>query len=491
MGIVVRQSFLSSVFAFLGVAIGYINIIILMPKYLTQEESGIVRTINSISFLMVPFIMFGMNGAILKYYPKIEDKNKQGLINLTFLVTLSIYALFVLIGYVSLDLIKSFFSENASALNDYFLEIGLLMGLMALFTILESFSKSNYDISSPNLIREILYKVLNASLIMILGFQLLTFTGYIHSLVLLYFVITVILFLYVKKRFNFKIGFKGIRSFPIKGEVFTLSAFTLLGGIGSAVVLQIDQIMVTKYLSLESNSIYSTALFMALVVNIPRKFVSQISIPIITKSFHNKDYKAINTHYKKASNNHFVLGAFLLTGILTNLHNIYEIMPNGDQFKEGFFIVYLLGLAKLLDMTFSLNGEIIYLSKYYRYTILFVVILAIITIITNLIFIPIYGTIGAAYATLITYFLYNISRFIFLKIKYDFSPFSINTFFISMATIMIFIATNYLPAHNNPYFDILIRGSFTTILYFFYVKFFKPTEELYTIYLQLKRTLSK
>ena len=55
----------------------------------------------------------------------------------------------------------------------------------------------------------------------------------------------------------------------------------------------------------------------------------------------------------------------MLTLVVTNLNSIYTIMPNGRLYDDGYYIVIVLGLAKLMDMTFSLNGEIMYLSKYY------------------------------------------------------------------------------------------------------------------------------
>ena len=489
MGIVIRQSFWSSIAAYIGVVIGYLNIIILMPKYLTQDEIGIVRTITSIATLLVPFVLFGMNGALAKYYPNLKSNSKKGLVNFIFITVVTIYVVLLGVGYFSIDFIEGFFEENAKALNDYFFEIAVLTGLIALYTLLTAFSKSNYDISTPNIIRELFQKVFHALLIALVGYSIISYQGYIQGVIGIYVLIAIILFIYVNRKFNFSFGLSGIRSFPIKSEVLILSGYTLLGGVGSAIVLQVDQIMVTKYIGLASNSIYSTAMFMAMVINIPRKFVSQISIPIITNAFHRKDFQSINEHYKKASVNHLIMGGFLLTLIATNLSSIYTIMPNGHLYNDGYFIVIVLGIAKLMDMTFSLNGEILYLSTYYRYTILFVVVLAAVTIISNIILIPIYGAIGAAYATLFTYLVYNFSRFLFIRLKLNFSPFSRITPFIIFTIVAIFGGVSLIPEVNNPWIDIFIKSAATAVFYGIYLVYFKPSNEIHQIYIQIQNRI--
>lgn len=491
MGVVIRQSFFSSVFAFIGVAIGYINAVILMPKFLTQEQVGTIRTITSLSMFMIPFIMFGLNGALLKYYPKINGQHKQGLVNFVFLTVGLIFSLLLTIGYLGIDFLRKIFEENAAAINDYIPEIVLLTGLMTLFTLLTSFSKSNLDITTPNLIREVGFKVFHSMLLFAVGFSILRFNEYVQGQVILFFLLSLILALYVIRTFGFSIGISGIKNLPGKAEIMTLSAFTLFGGAGRTIALQVDQLMVSKYISLSSNAIYSTAMFMAMVVYIPKKFVAEISVPIITKAFHQNDHKAINQHYKKASLNHLILGSFLLTGIVTNLHNIYAIMPNGELYESGIIIVIILGLAKLLDMVFSLNAEILYLSNYYKYVMLFIVILGAGTVLTNLWLIPIYGAKGAAYATLITYALYNLSQFAFIKWKFGFSPFTRKTFEVSLILIVLYFGIDMLPLLKNPYLDILMRGIITVVLYAGYIMYFRPSLELFETFMHLKNRFLK
>ena len=54
MGVFLKQSFWTSVIIYLGVIIGFINSLILFPKYLSTEEIGLLRQIISAATLLLP-----------------------------------------------------------------------------------------------------------------------------------------------------------------------------------------------------------------------------------------------------------------------------------------------------------------------------------------------------------------------------------------------------------------------------------------------------
>jgi len=132
---------------------------------------------------------------------------------------------------------------------------------------------------------------------------------------------------------------------------------------------------------------------------------------------------------------------------------------------NAFNVVLLIGLGKLTDMLFGVNGEIIVLSKYYKFNVLTVAILAIAIIVGNLMLIPNYGIDGAAAASLGAMLLFNLIKFIFVFVKFKIQPFSINTIkFLGIIGIVILLnlAT---PRINNVYIDVVIRSfSITTAL---------------------------
>ena len=73
-------------------------------------------------------------------------------------------------------------------------------------------------------------------------------------------------------------------------------------------------------------------------------------------------------------------------------------------------MVFYIGLAQLFNISTGVNGAIITNTKYYRFDLYTSVLLAIITVIANLLLIPRFGIDGAAMATAISIFLFNLTR---------------------------------------------------------------------------------
>lgn len=68
MGVVIRQSIFSSIISYVGVAIGYINLLYLYPRFLELEQIGLLRTIQDTALLMAPFAQVGLAHSILRFY---------------------------------------------------------------------------------------------------------------------------------------------------------------------------------------------------------------------------------------------------------------------------------------------------------------------------------------------------------------------------------------------------------------------------------------
>ena len=80
MGKILKQSFLVYHCNLFGVVLGFINSILLFPKYLSTEQIGLFRQIISASSLLVPLTTFGVSAAYVKFYPLFKesiDKRNQ------------------------------------------------------------------------------------------------------------------------------------------------------------------------------------------------------------------------------------------------------------------------------------------------------------------------------------------------------------------------------------------------------------------------------
>src|SRR5687767_8177509 len=77
MGVVKRQGLKNTISGYLGILIGFINLAIIQPLYLTKEEFGLTRILYSFSLLVAMFVPMGISNATTKYFPLFKDKAKN------------------------------------------------------------------------------------------------------------------------------------------------------------------------------------------------------------------------------------------------------------------------------------------------------------------------------------------------------------------------------------------------------------------------------
>ena len=87
----------------------------------------------------------------------------------------------------------------------------------------------------------------------------------------------------------------------------------------------------------------------------------------------------------------------------------------------------MIGLSKFYDVMLGNNNSIIVNTKYYRTVLLFGIFTVVLMIVLNMIFIPLYGIEGSAFATLITVMIYNTIKLFFVVKKMDLYPFTNKT----------------------------------------------------------------
>ena len=105
MGIVIRQSLLSSAASYIGVIIGFVNAVILMPKFMTPDQIGLFRTLLSAALILSCVGRFGINSGLVRYksllkYPQKELKSLYG-IGVLIVFFSSLFFLIILITFRS------------------------------------------------------------------------------------------------------------------------------------------------------------------------------------------------------------------------------------------------------------------------------------------------------------------------------------------------------------------------------------------------------
>tara|TARA_Y100001978_G_scaffold153261_1_gene138544 strand:- start:128 stop:1156 length:1029 start_codon:yes stop_codon:yes gene_type:complete len=316
-----------------------------------------------------------------------------------------------------------------------------------------------------NYVNGVSNRLLTSISIIIFSYGLISFNDLIFLQPLIYFIGLLILvsYSYQIEKFSFNLNFQNIKK--SLNKIINFNSYSFLGAFSSMLVLNVDVLMVTSILGLTQTGIYTTAFYIGMIIEIPRRAISQISTPYISENLKNNNYSKIEKNYKDVSLHQCMIGVIFLVIILINLDNIYNIIPNTEKFISGKNVVYIIGISKLIIMSFSYNSELISLSKYYRFTVITILFLALLTIILNLLLIPLYGMEGAALASLISITIFNIIKFLYIKIKMKISPFSIDTLKIILIGIFIYYFSSFIPQFENNFLDIILKSTVTMSFY--------------------------
>ncbi len=468
MGIVFRQSFITTIISYCGVAIGYVNLLYLYPKFLEPGQIGLLRTIQDAAILFTPFAQFGIAQSILRYYPRlVTTKESSGsFIRLMLLLAIGGFGVFFIFFKIFEDPILSYFESNAKEIIGYSSLVLWLTLILLILAVLEAYSRSLLKTIVPNLLREIVARLLLAILVLLYFTGYLDFNQFIVSTALAYLLCLTILIIYlsVQGELQMKMNFDQLDKAQLPG-LLKYSLLSFAGMAGLIIIGKVDSIMVSGLLGLAANAVYTTAFYMATVIEVPKRALMQIAMPLISRAFEKNDMDDIKIIYQKTSINQLIIGGLILIGIWANLHNIFGLMPRGEIYEAGQYVVLIIGLGKLLDMMFGPSSEIIVLSKYYGFNIVLIILLAISIVVANNILIPKYGIEGAAIGSAVALVGFNLIKYFFIYLKLQMQPLTWGTAKV-IAIACGVVGINYLiPQVSNVYFDILLRSSLIAAVY--------------------------
>jgi O-antigen/teichoic acid export membrane protein len=208
-------------------------------------------------------------------------------------------------------------------------------------------------------------------------------------------------------------------------EIVQYSSFIIVSGGVAVMLVDFDKVMIPQYKDISQNALYAVAIFIATVIIVPSRAMTQITAPITAKLMTENKHDELNDLYKKSAINLQVIGGFIMILIFVNIKEMYELIPK--DYSGGILVVFLIGLCKFYDVLLGNNNSIIVNTKYYRTVLLFGVFTVVLMIVLNMIFIPLYGIEGSAIATLITVMIYNTIKLLFVVKKMNLYPFTNKT----------------------------------------------------------------
>lgn len=483
MGIVIRQSIFTTIISYAGVVLGYINLLYLYPKFLEPDQIGLLRVVQDTGILFAAFAQIGLSQTIVRFHPQLgkSRETSQEFLNLVLLLSLAGFSIFTIIFFAVKNQLISFFGDSGHVLQHYLILILWLTFILVFTTLIESYARVHLKISIPTFLREIGIRLFQSVLVVLYFFQVFKFETFILLSVVIYLIslATLIVYLFWTGEFHFRFKTLSLSKEKIK-EIILYGLLSVLGTGAVLAIGKLDSLMITGILhdGLVQNAIYTTAFYMATVIEIPRRALGQASTTLISKAFEKNDLTEVRLIYSKTTINQLAVGCLLFLGIWANLDSIFMLMPKGETYEHGLYVVIIIGLTKIVDMAFGPNGEVLIMSRYYWFHTVSLLFMIVITVILNSILIPTWGIDGAAGATIITFIIFNLIKGVFIYKKLRIQPFSLASLKILLIAAVTASVHLLLPVIKPTLIDMIYRSIIISCCYGTLILWLKPSDEI-------------
>lgn len=326
-------------------------------------------------------------------------------------------------------------------------------------------------------LKEVFARLLTSVSIVLYIFKWVDFSGFVFLFILSFSAPAFVLALYLLIKGEFVLRLPRLYLLKqLKKPIINISAVGLLTGFGNVAILQIDKFMLNKFLDLSAVGIYSITFYFAAMVLLPSRSINRIATIVLSESWKNKDYSNILSIYTKSTITQFILGFYILVGLWVNIDNIMAVI--GSEFEDGRYVILFIGITNLLIMLSGVNQAIIATSKKYYYSFIFVFIMLFVIVLTNWIFIPKYGILGAAIASFISVSFNFILRYFFVLKNFKLQPYNYNHLIILAIGLVSYFICIQIPSVSNPYLDVIIKGTGITLVFIPMVYFSKVSEDI-------------
>lgn len=465
MGIIVRQSVRGAFWSYFGIAVGYINVGIIMPQFLDTAQIGLIQIFLALSLIFSQFGTLGFTSVINRTFPKFRDPDhhNRGFLFLALAAGFMGFALSVAGFFLLKPWIIETNLEKSPLLVDYLYLLLPLVLMRLLFTLLDNYNKVLFDAVTGTFWMEFMHKVINLVLIIIFALGWLSFRqfffGYIISLSIP--VVPLIIVLIRRGEFSLKPQ-PGFLDIPLRRELGEVMTFGFVNGLAGILLVNVDKVFVNQYLSLEEVGIFGVCALFATLIKVPFNALSKISVGIIAEAWKRNDRAHIQEIYQKSALGQAIVGTLIFVGIMVNLHNIFRILPpeysSGKQvlviYSAGMLLVTIIGMASVITET----------SRYFRVTTYALSFSVVVQFVLSYLLIPRYGITGAAVATVTSILLNFVLQALLQKIAFGIVGLNRKLLLVFLAGIISYFSGMLIP-HLSLVMDIVLRSGLVALLY--------------------------
>lgn len=467
MGIVLRQGLRNTLISYLGLAIGFVNTTLILPRLLAPAQIGLTGVLFSIATIGAQVAAFGFSSTTLRYFPYFRNREAghSGFLPLLLGLPLLGFGGVGILLVLAKPLVLRWYAHDAALLGPHYL-VAVALGLVILvFSMLDAYLRALFHSAFSSFLQEILVRLFNMAAAAAYALGLISFSHFVLAYVGTYALMVLLLLTYLARigelHWRPTRAVFGVR--PLR-ELLAFGGFALLGNISGTILVTIDALMVGAKLSLAAAGIYAIAFNMSTALTLPFRALYKTAFPLVAEYWKAGKMAEMADFYRRSTRLNTVIGCYLALGIGLNLDFVYGLIHR-SAYAAGTTAVLLLLVGRLVDGVTGVNGIIMLTSPRYRIDLFFNVALAAAIVGLNWLLIPRLGLTGAALGNCLALSGINILRTLFVWRAYGLQPFDARIPRIGAVAAVAGAAAWALPALPSALATLLLRGTTLTVLY--------------------------
>ncbi len=394
------------------------------------------------------------------YYKSNLEARKNDILSIALLVSLGGFILTCLQLWLFQPLVVQKLGTNSQLFIQYFYFVIPLGGCLLIYSILEAYSYGFDKGVFTSFLKELVVRLYTFVAILLKVFDLIDFDDFILLFAFQYLIIIVILAIHLHRKGELYLSFKLSKvTRKFRKKIIAIMAFTFMVVIVTVLRQSIDSLVLAAREDLTKVGIFGFSVYLVSLMQAPFRSIVAITIPVLSRSWKDKNIKEITKIYKRSSINllSFALCIFFLVWL--NFDDAIVFFGINPEYLAGKWVFFILGIVSVIEMGTGVSGQIIGTSNYWRFELWTSLLLTALIIPLSYFLTVQYGIIGPAAANLIAFSIYNGIRMYFLYKKFHLQPFSKKTLEIILFSILAYYLSHLATFYLNGLTGLVLRST--------------------------------
>jgi len=274
----------------------------------------------------------------------------------------------MLAGIVCKPLVIRKFSANSLLFVQYYYWVYILGFGLLIYSVLEGLMWALQKTVITNFLKETMLRFIITLCIALYYFKIIQYDSFIKLFSFTYLIIAILLIAYLIKTGHFSIHFKASRvTKKFRKKMFTMQSLLFGGIVVQALGSTIDGILISGLKGLGDTAVFTLAQYTANIVQVPQRSIYSISTGFLSRAWKDKRIDEINRIYQRSSINMLLISLFLFGLIWLSVQDGLHVLNLWEKYAAGLQIVFVLGIARIIDAGTGVNSIIIATSNFWRF----------------------------------------------------------------------------------------------------------------------------